>query len=101
MTQETWNTLDVKEQLSNIHGEVVRGIRARNNYKAGRAKEDTTAGYISKIHNLIEMTCEDPKNVRRKQELIDEENEIKLWYEGGVSDAYLIRYWEQYTNAIS
>ncbi len=101
MTQEMWNKLDVKEQLSNIHGEVVRLIRAGNNFRDGKTGEDCTDRYISKIHDLIVMTCDDPKNARRKPELLDEEKEIVLWREGEVCDDYLLRYWEQYTNAIS
>ena len=47
------------------------------------------------------MTYEDPKNVQREQELVDEENELKRWMNKEVDDRYILRYWEQYTNAIS
>ncbi len=101
MTSERWSVLDIKEQLSNIHGEVKRLVRARNNYVNGISKEDFTASYMKKIHDLIIMTCDDPKNSRRKEELIDEENEIHRWLDGEVDDEYILRYWQQYTNAIS
>ena len=101
MTYETWNKLDIKEQLSNIHGEVTRLVRARNNYRSGRSNEDYTDSYIKKIDNLIFMTCIDPKNFRRERELLEEEHEIKRWYDGEVDDDYILRYWKQYTDAIS
>ncbi len=101
MTSEIWNKLDIKEQLSNIHGEVKRLIRAHNNFVNGVSKENHTNSYMQKVHTLIELTCSDPKNVGRENELFDEENEIKRWIQGEVDDDYILRYWEQYTNAIS
>ncbi len=101
MTSEIWNRLDIKEQLSNVHGEVKRLVRARNNYNKGVSKEDYTDSYLNKIHELIQLTCEDPKNADRKKELIDEENEIRRWQKGEVTDEYILRYWQQYTDAIS
>ncbi len=101
MTSEMWNKLGIKEQLSNIHGEVKRLIRARNNYLNGIAKEDHTASYLDKIDNLIFLTSIDPKNFRRERELIEEEKEIQRWYRGEVDDDYIMRYWKQYTDAIS
>lgn len=101
MNAETWNNLDIKEQLSNIDGEVKRLIRARNNYRSGKSKEDHTASYLDKIRNLIFMTSTDPKNFRRERELLEEENEILRWYNGEVDDDYIMRYWKQYTDAIS
>lgn len=77
MTSENWNKLEIKEQLSNIHGEIKRLVRARNNYINGVAKEDYTDSYMKKIHELIAMTCSDPQNAKRTRELFDEENEIK------------------------
>ncbi len=101
MTSENWNKLDIKEQLSNVDGEVRRLVRARNNFKKGIAKEDHTLSYLRKIHELICLTCEDPKNIRRKAELVDEEQEINMWIRGEVGDDYILRYWRQYTDAIS
>ena len=101
MTSDRWNKLDIKEQLSNVDGEVRRLVRARNNYKNGTTKEDCTMSYVNKIGNLIRLTCEDPKNSKRKDELIAEENEIGRWLNGEVDDDYILRYWAQYTNAIS
>lgn len=101
MTKEVWFSLDIKEQLSNIHGEVVRLIRARNNFRSGKSSQDYTDSYIKKVRNLIELTCSDPKNIRRAQELVDEESEIDRWINEEVDDQYILRYWEQYTRAIS
>ena len=101
MTSDRWNKLDIKEQLSNVDGEVRRLVRARNNFTNGVAKEDHTESYINKINELIQLTCLDPKNARRKDELLAEENEIGRWLKGEVDDDYILRYWGQYTNAIS
>ena len=101
MTSEKWNKLDIKEQLSNIDGEVRRLVRARNNYQKGISQEDHTKSYVDKIHQLILFTCDDPKNSKRKDELVDEENEINRWLLGEVDDNYILRYWAQYTDAIS
>jgi hypothetical protein len=101
MTSESWNKLDIKEQLSNVDGEVRRLVRARNNYKKGISKEDHTASYIGKIHDLIQLTCDDPKNMGREKELIEEENEINRWLNGEEDDDYILRYWAHYTDAIS
>ena len=101
MDSERWNRLDIKEQMSNIHGEVKRLVRARNNYNSGVSSEDHSRTYVEKIHSLIELTCSDPKNVRRQAELREEEGEIGRWLTGEVDDRYILRYWEQYTNAIS
>lgn len=101
MDSVRWNKLDIKEQMSNIHGEVKRLVRAKNNYKSGISSEDYSQSYISKIHDLIELTCSDPKNFKRQAELREEEGEINRWLGGEVDDKYILRYWEQYTNAIS
>ena len=42
-----------------------------------------------------------PLMKKREQELVDEENELKRWMNKEVDDSYILRYWEQYTNAIS
>ena len=101
MDAERWYKYDIKEQMSNIHGEVVRLVRARNNYLSGKTSEDHTESYMDKIDRLINMTCEDPKNHGRERELISEENEIRRWLSGETDDRYILRYWEQYPNAIS
>lgn len=101
MSNKTWYELELKEQMSNIHGEVVRLIRARNNFRSGKSSQDYTESYIRKVRNLIELTCSDPKNRRRVQELVDEESEIDRWINEEVDDQYILRYWEQYTRAIS
>lgn len=101
MTNEIWFSLTLKEQLSNIHGEVTRLIRARNNYLSGKSSQDYSESYLKKIHDLIEITCEDPKNKRRQPELSAEENELRAWMNQEVDDDYILRYWEQYTKAIS
>ena len=101
MTKETWYSLTLKEQLSNIHGEVKRLIRARNNYLSGRSSQDYSETYLKKIHDLIEITCEDPKNIRRRPELAAEEDELSAWLNQEFEDDYILRYWEQYTKAIS
>ena len=101
MTKETWYSLTLKEQLSNIHGEVKRLIRTRNNYQSGKSSQDHSAAYLKKIHDLIEITCEDPKNIRRRPELSAEERELLSWVNHEVDDDYILRYWEQYTRAIS
>ena len=101
MSKELWYSLGIKEQMSNIHGEVVRLIRARNNYRTGRSSQDHTDDYMKKIHELIAITNEDPKNSGRSRELLDEEKELHRWIDGEVDDQYILSYWEQYTNAIS
>ena len=101
MTKELWYSLGIKEQLSNIHGEVVRLVRARNNYMTGKTSQDHSDEYMKKIHDLIVMTNSDPKNSGRSQELLDEEEELRRWLAGEVDDRYILGYWEQYTNAIS
>ena len=101
MSKELWYSFGIKEQMSNIHGEVVRLIRARNNFKTGRSSQDHTTDYMKKIHDLIVITNEDPKNSGRSRELLDEEKELRRWLDGEVDDRYILSYWEQYTNAIS
>ena len=101
MSKELWYSLGIKEQLSNIHGEVVRMIRARSNYRMGKSSQDYTNDHMKKIHDLIEMTNSDPKNHKRSEELLDEEGELLRWIDGEVDDRYILGYWEQYTNAIS
>ena len=101
MTKELWYSLGIKEQLSNIHGEVVRLVRARNNFRTGKTSQDHSDDYMKKIHDLIVMTNSDPKNFGRSRELFDEEEELRRWLAGELDDHYILGYWEQYTNAIS
>ena len=101
MTRELWSTFSTMEQLSNIHGEVVRLVRARKNYILGKTDKDYSGQYLEKIHRLIGLTLEDPKNARRDAELYDEEGEIKRYLNDEVDDNYILRYWEQFTKAIS
>ena len=104
MTQESWNRLSLFEQLSNIDGEVKRLVEAHEAFVSGNSQTDHSDFYIEKIDRLIRMTVFDPKNSSkgyRELELMDELNEIKDYLAGKESADYIMRYWNQYTNAIS
>lgn len=95
MTQETWSSLSIFEQLSNIHGEIKRYIRAKN--KVSPYADD----YYNKVKSLIEMTTADPKNINRTKEILDEAGELARFRNGEVDADYILRYWSPYTDALT
>lgn len=100
---EYWNELSLLEQLSNIDGEVNRLVRARERFLQGKTKSDKYESYIELITRLIKQTIEDPKNINKKidRELWDELEEIHRYHRGEVDKAYILKYWDAYTRAIS
>lgn len=96
-----WNQLTLFEQLSNVAGEVKRLIDNHERFLQGKAKRDHYDFYLDKIKDLVRRTCEDPKNAGREKELWDEIGEIERFGRGKVDGDYILRYWEQYTKAIS
>ena len=104
MTQNSWNKLSFFEQLSNIDGEVKRLVDEHEEFLRGNKSTDHADFYIDKVDKLIRMTAFDPKNKAkgyRTLELMDELDEIRDYLAGKESADYIIRYWNQYTNAIS
>lgn len=49
----------------------------------------------------MDRTIRDPKNQGREKELLDEIHEIERYRAGEEADTYILRYWDQYTRAIS
>ena len=96
-----WNELTLFEQLSNIAGEVKRLVDCRTRFAEGKAKKDYYDFYFAKVKELVGRTIDDPKNIGRGQELLDEVNEIERYGRGEVEGEYILRYWDQYTKAIS
>ena len=96
-----WNELSLFEQLSNVAGEVHRMIDTRNAYLHGGAKKDYSEFYFNKVKELVDRTIRDPKNQGREKELLDEIHEIERYRAGEEADTYILRYWDQYTRAIS
>ena len=104
MKQSTWNRFTYFEQLSNIDGEVVRLVENHENYIKGITDNDYADDYVRKIDKFIRMTAFDPKNQTkgyRVLELMDELGEISRYLKGEVDSDYILRYWNQYTKAIS
>lgn len=100
---DPWNELTLLEQLSNIDGEVNRLVRARDRFLENRTKSDHYEDYLGLITKLIQKTVDDPKNKERciDKELWDELEEIKRYHSGEVTKDYILRYWDNYTKAIS
>ncbi len=49
----------------------------------------------------MDRTIRDPKNQGREKELLDEIHEIERYRAVDEADTYILRYWDQYTRAIS
>ena len=96
-----WYDLTLFEQLSNIAGEVKRLIDSRNRFNEGKAKQDYYDFYLGKVKELVMLTISDPKNSQIGQELLDEVAEIERFGSGETDGDYIMRYWDQYTKAIS
>lgn len=96
-----WNELTRLEQLSNIDGDVIRFIDAHERFCSGQVKKDYMDFYLDKICKFVQKTVEDPKNLGIEKELWDEVDEIRRYQRGEVDKEYILRYWNQYTEAIS
>ena len=96
-----WNSLSFFEQMDHIGSEVKRCCDTRNDFLNGRSDEDFSDFYFKKVQSLIEMTLNDPKNVNRSKELLDELNELHLMLTGVYDADYIMRYWNQFTNAVA
>ena len=101
MTTERWKKLSLFEQLSNVAGDVERLVSTKEKFDSGQSKEDYSDFYLDKVRNLVDMTIADPKNRGRGQELLDEIEEIERYRNAEVPKDYILRYWNQYTQAIS
>ncbi len=101
MTDEKWFSLTLFEQLSNIAGDVKRFMDTDEDYRSHKTKEDYSGFYFERIVEYVNRTLEDPKNRGRDDELLDEVEEINRYKKGEVSRDYIMRYWDQYTRAIS
>ena len=89
------------EQMSNIAGDVERLVSTKEKYDQGIAREDHSGFYLDKVRRLADMTVSDPKNTGRGPEILDEIREIERYRNAEVSKEYILRYWDQYTRAIS
>ena len=96
-----WNSLSFFEQMDHIGSEVKRCCDTRDNYLSGQSKEDYSEFYYNKVKNLIDMTIRDEKNIHRSQELLDELEELRMMRAGIYDTDYIMRYWNQFTDAIS
>ena len=78
-------------------------MRARDRFLENRTKSDHYEDYLALITKLIQKTVDDPKNKERciDKELWDELEEIKRYHSGEVTKDYILRYWDNYTKAIS
>ena len=104
MNREIWNSLTFFEQLSNIDGEVRRLVQAHTDFLENRSDKDHAYFYLQKIKMMIEMIAFDPKNASKAYcviEFMDEMDEIRLYLNGERDAEYILRYWRQYTDAIS
>ena len=104
MDARIWNTMSFFEQLSNIDGEVKRLVDDHERYLSGSISADPSMNYVKNIMKLIRMTFLDPKNQDKKvveKELDDEVGEIIRYLNGDYPPEYIMRYWHQYTDAIS
>ena len=101
MTKEGWFRYTLSEQMSNIGAEVRHFIEARRDYSSGKSAEDYSDFYYNKALSYIDIIEEDPKNARRREELEDCKMELKLLKEDILSENYVIKYWDQYTDACS
>lgn len=101
MTQERWNRLSLFEQLSNIGGEVKRCLDSRDDYISHKSEKDYSRFYLNKARELVQITLNDPKNKGRGPELWDELYELEKYLELNGDRNYIMRYWDQYTEALS
>ena len=61
--REIWLKMPANTQISNIGSEVYRAIMWKN-----RGNKDRQIGFCKKAIELLELSIEDPKNYRRKEE---------------------------------
>ena len=99
MTKEGWYDYTVCEQMSNIGAEVQHFIDARNKYRNGAASKDNSGFYFQKAIEYIDIISGDPKNKKRVAELEDCKKELLALRAGIFSDEYILKYWDQYTDA--
>lgn len=99
MTSSEWNNMPLMSRLSNISGEVKRCIDSKNNFLNGLAQKDYSEFYFHKVSDLIDLTfAQDNRN--RKQEFADELVELQRFLNGETNEAYILRYWEQFTAGV-
>lgn len=104
MDRKSWEQLTFFEQMSNIDGDVNRLIRAHEKYLKGESETDNGYFYLENIKKLVRMTLLASGNENkgyRAIELFDEIEELRKYLEGEYDSAYISRYWDQYTRAIS
>lgn len=101
MTNNEWNNLPIMSQMSNIAGEVKRCIDSKLNFIKGISAKDYSDFYFNKVTELIDLTFDNSKNSYRKREFSDEIAELQRFLNGEVDQEYIMRYWNQFTGALS
>ena len=99
MTKEGWFRYTICEQMSNIGAEVRNYIKARDSFREKKSGQDHSGFYFQKAMEYIGIIEEDPKNIHRIKELEDCKQELIALRAGVFSDAYILKYWDQYTEA--
>lgn len=65
------------------------------------SKKDYSDFYINKVSELINLTFNNSESSYRKQEFLDEIKELQRFLDGEVDQDYIMRYWNQFTAALS
>lgn len=77
MTVETWRKLSVSEQLIDVGTEVGRAVDAKE-----RGNSEAARIYLNKALKWLHVTEDDPKNLKRFEELMSVEYELMDYFYG-------------------
>lgn len=90
-----WFEMGIGEQISNVGSEVNRAIKYKN-----RNEEDKMRRFYKKAVELLELTCEDPKNQFRLGELKFCIEELTDYFVGTnqyhITDEMLMKYYDAF-----
>ena len=90
-----WFAMGIGEQISNVGSEVNRAIRYKN-----KNEEDKKRCFYEKAVELLELTCDDPKNRHRCGELRAAIEELTDYFVGdneyNTTDEVLMKYYDAF-----
>lgn len=101
MTDDQWRRRPLMEKLSDIAGEVKRCTDCKLDFDQGISSEDYSEFYFNKASELIDRTFDNAADSYRKIEFTDELAELRRFLNGEVDQDYIMRYWNQFTEALS
>jgi len=91
LTQQRWNGFSTYEQMANIGSDVFRAIKWKN-----KSEEKSARLAFERALELIDLTVEDPKNLKRLDEILRVRECLVDYFAGQNEFKSTDEFWKKY-----